>query len=135
MSFLARYRLAFLGLAFAMLGACTQTKSPELRVIGVHDAHPHEVVFLQVTNPAHRAMRLTKLEYSFEANHERISTGAVDLSRDVPAGAAIVVEVPFESLEGGAPPAMTLTGKLTAELDRISRTFKVSAAVAPRTAN
>ena len=118
-----------------MLGACTQTKSPELRVLGVHDSHPHEVVFLQVTNPAHRSMRLTKLEYAFEANHERISSGAVHLSRDVPAGAAIVVEVPLESFEGSAPSTMTMTGKLTAELDRIVRIFKVSASVAPHAVN
>jgi len=106
-----------------------------MRVIGVHDAARHEVVFVQVTNPAHRPMRLTKLEYTFEANHTRISQGAVVLSRDVPAGSAIVVEVPFDSTANDATTAMTLKGKLTAELDEIVRIFKVSAAVDPHTSN
>lgn len=115
----------------ALLGfatACTHSKSPELRVIGVHDSARHEVVFVQVTNPAPRPMRLTKLEYTFAAAGNTVSTGQVRLERDVPANATIVVEVP---LEGSSDVPMTLTGKLTAELDQIVRTFNVSAAVDP----
>jgi LEA14-like dessication related protein len=97
-------------------------------VIGVQDAPRHEVVFVQVTNPAPRAMRLTKLEYTFATSSATISEGSVDLSRDIPANAAIVVEVPLDT---PSEVPMTLTGKLTAELDQIVRTFKVSAAVAP----
>ena len=60
--------------------------------------------------------------------NRRVSTGQVRLERDVPANATIVVEVP---LEGSSDVPMTLTGKLTAELDQIVRTFNVSAAVDP----
>lgn len=121
-------RLAFL-LLLGFAAACTHSKSPELKVIGVHDAPRHEVVFVQVTNPAPRPMRLTKLEYSFAAAGATVSTGEVDLERDVPPNAAIVVEVP---LDATSEVPLTLTGKLTAELDQIVRTFKVSAAVDPQ---
>jgi hypothetical protein len=124
-------RLAFL-LLLGFATACTATKSPELRVIGVHDAPRHEVVFVQVTNPAPRPMRLTKLEYSFAAAGATVSTGAVDLEREVPPNAAIVVEVPLDTT---SEVPLTLTGKLTAELDQIVRTFKVSAAVDPKANN
>lgn len=77
-------------------------------------------------------MRLTKLEYTFAAAGNTVSTGQVQLERDVPANATIVVEVP---LEGSSDVPMTLTGKLTAELDQIVRTFKVSAAVDPNASN
>jgi hypothetical protein len=114
----------------AGLVACHSAGSPELRVIGVHEAPRHEVVFVQVTNPAHRAMRLTKLEYVFAAGSAKISEGELALEREVPAGAAIVVEVPFDSSSAELP--MTLQGKLTTELDQIVRIFKVSADIAPR---
>ena len=42
--------------------ACHSGKPPEMTVLGVRDAARHEVVFVQVTNPANRPMRLTKLE-------------------------------------------------------------------------
>ena len=110
--------------AFALVG-CTP-KGPEVRVLGVHEARRHEVVFVQVTNPASRPMRLTKLEYTFASQGTTISRGALPLSRDVPAGSAVVVEVPLDlAVEG----PMTLRGKLTAELDQIVRTFTVSAQV------
>ena len=109
------------------LVACTP-KGPEVRVLGVHEARRHEVVFVQVTNPASRAMRLTKLEYTFAAQGTTVSTGALPLSREVPAGTAVVVEVPIDMLVDGP---MTLRGKLTAELDQIIQTFSVSATVSP----
>ena len=114
-----------LGLAVA---ACTPAKSPELRVIGVHEATRHEVVFVQVTNPAARPMKLTKLEYTFAAAGSKISEGEVELHRDVPPNAAIVVEVPLDVPDSDTT-EVTLTGKLTAELDQVLRTFKVEAAV------
>jgi len=120
-------RTVALAVACALaLFACTP-KGPEVRVIGVHEARQHEVVFVQVTNPASRPMRLTKLEYTFASEGTTVSTGAVPLSREVPAGAAVVVEVPFDNEIDGP---MTLRGKLTAELDQIVRTFSVSATVA-----
>lgn len=119
--------LSVLCTAFAV--GCHPAKSPELRVIGVQEAsRRHEVVFVQVTNPAQRPMRLTKLEYVFATSSAKISEGELELSRDVPAGAAIVVEVP---LDATSDQPMTLKGRLTAELDEIERIFKVSAQIDP----
>lgn len=112
-----------------LVAGCHTGKKPELRVLGVHDAIPHEVVFVQVSNPANQAMRLTKLEYSFAAKSGTVATGAMPLERDVPAGAAVVVEVPLES---DSTQPMTLHGVLTAELDQIERTFPVEAKIQPR---
>jgi LEA14-like dessication related protein len=89
-----------------------------------------EVVFVQVTNPASRPMKLTKLEYTFAADGgATVSQGELELSRDVPAGAAVVVEVPMENPASGP---VTLTGTLTAQLDQIIQSFQVSAKIQPR---
>lgn len=112
--------------ALALVGCAA--KGPEVRVLGIHEVRRHEVVFVQVTNPASRPMRLTKLEYTFASQGTTLSTGALPLSREVPAGTAVVVEVPLD-LEVDGP--LTLRGKLTAELDQIIRTFTVSATVSP----
>jgi hypothetical protein len=127
------HRFVLIALMALAIG-CTSTQSPELRVIKVRNAPQHEVVFVQVTNPAKRAMRLTKLEYTFAAGSSTVSEGELELHRDVPAGAAIIVEVPFDhaiSSGGTAETAMTLRGRLTAELDQIVRIFKVSAEIQP----
>jgi hypothetical protein len=108
--------------------ACHSGKPPELTVLGVHAAPLHEVVFVQVTNPARRPMRLTRLEYTFAAQGAQVSSGEVPLARDLAAGASVVVEVPFDVATEGP---MTLRGTLTAELDQIVRIFKVSANVDP----
>ena len=121
-----------LSLLFIALVACHPGKSPELRVIGVHEAARQEVVFVQVTNPASRPMRLTKLEYTFAAGREKLSEGEVALSRDVPAGAAVVVEVPLDNIPDETP--VTLSGKLTAELDQIVRIFRVKTEINPQDA-
>ena len=107
------------------LFACSP-KGPDVRVLGVHEASRREVVFVQVTNTASRSMRLTKLEYAFQSQGNTVSTGALPLSRDIPAGAAVVVEVPLDLVVEGP---MTLRGKLTAELDQIVRIFRISAQV------
>ena len=112
---------------FALVG-CATARSPELRVLGVHEESRHEVVFVQVTNPASRPMRLTKLEYRFAAGGATVSEGELALARDVPAGEAIVVEVPVDAAPGAA---LTLRGKLTAVTDQIVRIFNVSAEVQP----
>lgn len=117
-------------IVFGAIG-CTTTKAPELRVLGVRESLRHETVFVQVTNPAKRPMRLTKLEYTFASQGETVSTGEVPLSREVPAGAAVVVEVPID-IDAAAPGALTMSGKLTTELDEIVRTFPVSAQVKPQ---
>jgi hypothetical protein len=110
---------------------CRSGPSPELHVLGVQQEPRHDVVFVQVTNPASHAMRLTRLEYAFKAAGQTVSTGEMALARDVPAGAAVVVQIPLDS-----PPErpMTLSGRLTAELDQIVQIFSVSAQIAPPTA-
>jgi len=124
---LLAFGFAFAG-AFAFAG-CATTRSPELRVLGVHEEPRHEVVFVQVTNPARLPMRLTKLQYRFAAGRTTISEGELELSRDVPAGEAVVVEVPIHAAASEAP--LTLRGKLTAVTDQIVRIFDVSAEVGP----
>lgn len=104
---------------------CHAQRPPELRVLGAR----HEVVFVQVTNPASHPMRLDKLDYRFEADSRTIAQGELPLdAREVPAGAAIVVEVPLDTDE---TKPMKLTGELTAELDEIQRIFQVSAQIQP----
>jgi hypothetical protein len=120
-------------LAFASAGlatGCRSGPSPELHVLGVQEEPRHDVVFVQVTNPASHPMRLTKLEYTFAAAGQTVSTGEMALARDVPAGAAVVVQIPLDS---PSEKPMTLSGKLTAELDQIVQIFSVSAQVAPPT--
>jgi hypothetical protein len=120
--------LILLAVAFT---ACHPGKTPELRVLGIHDAPlAHEVVFVQVTNPANQSMRLTKLDYTFAADGATVSTGSLDLERDVAAGSTVVVEVPLDS-DSDASKSMTLQGVLTAELDQIVRTFQVQAQIRP----
>lgn len=114
----------------ALVG-CATVRSPEVRVLGVHEEPRREVVFVQVTNPASRPMKLTKLEYRFAAGGATVSEGSLALSREVPAGEAIIVEVPLDgSLEGPLEP-ITLRGKLTAVTDQIVKIFNVSAEVQP----
>ena len=112
-------------LALLFVVGCATTKAPQMRVIGVH---ARDTVFVQVTNPASRPLRLTKLDYTFAADGTTVSTGVLPLERDVPAGAAVVVEVPIDS-EAKAP--LTLTGTITAELDNLVRNFQVSAQIQP----
>ena len=110
------------------LAACHDMASPQLRVIGVEKAQRRDFVFVQVTNPARQPMHLTKLSYTFAADGQAVSSGAVDLSRDVQPGSAVVVEVPL--VERPHKP-MTLTGELTAELDQIVQIFAVNARIEP----
>ena len=98
-------------------------------MIGVEDARSSEVVYVQVTNPASHPMRLTKLEYRFAASGgTTVSEGEVALAREVPAGSAVVVEVP---LDAAPQESLTLRGKLTAEQDDIVKSFNVSAKITP----
>jgi LEA14-like dessication related protein len=113
-----------------VLSACHAGMSPELRVLGIHEAEHADVVFVQVTNPASKPMRLTKLEYVFAAGSAKLSEGELVLSRDIPAGAAVVVEVPLEVPQSPVEAPVTLRGKLTAELDQIVQIFRVSTEVA-----
>jgi LEA14-like dessication related protein len=119
--------LGLLGLVGSAAG-CVGSTSPELRVLGVHEQLRHDIVFVQVTNPARHTMRLTKLEYRFAADGGTVSAGEMSLAREVPAGATTVVEIP---LVGSSEKPMTMSGKLTAELDKIVKTFAVSARIDP----
>ena len=121
-------RRCALALVCVVVAACHAGKSPELRVLGVHDSPRREVVFVQVSNPANRPMRLTKLEYTFAAAGQTLSVGEVPLQREVPAGAVVVVEVP---LDAHPSTPMTLHGKLTTQLDEIQKIFSVSAQIQP----
>ncbi|MBA3540753.1 MAG: hypothetical protein H0T79_14170, partial [Deltaproteobacteria bacterium] len=104
-----------------------------LRIVGVHERARHgDVVFVQVTNPARRSMRLTQLRYTFAADGATVSTGVVALSREIQPGAAVVVEVPLDAPNGTTP--LTMIGELTAELDAIVRIFRVSAQIDPHAA-
>jgi hypothetical protein len=111
-------------LAFGAIGC--HAGGPELHVLGVHEEPRHDVVFVQVTNPASHPMRLTKLEFTFAAAGATLSAGEVPLSRDIPAGSAVVVEIPLDS---PSEKPMTLSGKLTAELNQIVQIFSVSAEI------
>jgi len=115
-------------IALGLVVGCRGTTSPELRVVGVHEALRHDVVFMQVTNPASHAMLLTKLEYTFAADGATVSEGEVSLAREVPAGAAVVVEIPLDT---PSEKPMTMSGKLTAELNQIVHIFSVSAQIQP----
>ena len=120
--------LSLFGTLAAVTSGCHSGKSPELRVLGVHEEPRHDVVFVQVTNPASHAMRLTRLEYTFAADGAKVSEGALALAREVPAGAAVVVEIPLDT---PSEKPMTMSGKLTAELNQIVQIFSVSAKIQP----
>jgi LEA14-like dessication related protein len=107
---------------------CTGAQNPSVRVLGVQEASRHEVVFVQVTNPAGKPMRLTRLDYVFAAQGTTVSEGAVPLARELPANSAVIVEVP---LIGDAPSgeSLTLKGKLTARVDEIVKSYSVSAKI------
>ena len=106
--------------------ACHPQRTPELRVLGTR----HEVVYVQVTNPASHVMRLDRLDYKFEAAHSTVAEGQLPLERDVPAGTAVVVEVPLDA-DAPTNTEIHMTGELTAELDDLVRKFEVSAQIQP----
>jgi hypothetical protein len=116
-------------LALAGATGCHTGKTPELRVLGVQDS-PSSHVFVQVTNPARRPMKLTKLQYVFASAESgaTVSEGVMRLYREIPAGAAAVVEVP---LDADASDTLMLRGTITAELDQIVRSFKLNAEIQP----
>ena len=137
------HRLALaLGVATALAAGagCATTSSPQFKVLSVEPTRRIEpersaVLYVEVVNSASRPMRLQKLQYSFAAHGAVPAHGEVRLTRTIDAGAAVVVEVPVSLGATSLTPGETLTlrGKLYAELDRMVRTFPVSAEVpAPR---
>lgn len=89
-----------------------------MRVVGVH-----AVVLLELSNPTPKPMRMMRLHYTFASAGTTISSGDVELEREVQPGAVMVMEVP-------TPPTatpVTIDGELTTEHDEIIRIFRVSA--------
>jgi hypothetical protein len=131
--FMLRLLLGLILVVAAATG-CHPNKTPELRVLGVHDA-PASHVFVQVTNPASRPMRLTKLEYTFASTRgTMVARGELPLEREIPAGAVAVLQVPLDrdALSGeDSDEMLTLRGRLTAELDHMVRTFRLAADIQP----
>ncbi|MEZ4363445.1 MAG: hypothetical protein R3B48_24940 [Kofleriaceae bacterium] len=113
------------GLLLAVMASgCAAQQRPALSVVAVETVG-RPVLLVQVTNPERRSIRLQRLAYTF-AGAEHSTRGEVLLSRDVAAGAAVVVEVPVE-FDGSGP--FRLEGRLTAALDRIVRTYPVTVTV------
>lgn len=111
----------------AVATGCHSGRTPELRVLGVHEA-PSSHVFVQVRNPASRPLRLTRLQYTFaSAKGTMVSEGDVVLEREIPAGSTAVVEVPLA--ESNEP--LTLEGRVTAEQGQYVRRFTVVAQIQP----
>jgi hypothetical protein len=75
-------------------------------------------------------MKLTKLSYVFASadSGATVAEGEMTLYREIPAGAAAVVEVP---LDAESSEALMLRGTLTAELDESVRSFKLKAEIQP----
>jgi hypothetical protein len=127
--------LGALGAAVLLAAGCHTTSGPQFRVIGVRQAPQRGVVgvvFVQVTNPAGKPMRLTHLAYSFAAAGATLARGDVPLARDIPAGGATVVEVPIDramdrAIDRPAGAPISLVGELTAQLDEMIRIFPISA--------
>jgi len=110
------------------LAACHSAASPQVRVLGVHQA-PASHVFVQVTNPAQRPLHLQKLEYTFASSKgTTVDEGELRLEREIPAGAVVVLDIP---LDAESSETLMLRGRLTAELDQIVRTFKVTGEIQP----
>jgi hypothetical protein len=109
----------------ALASGCAGQQRQSLRVVSIENAAHQPVLLVQVTNPERRSIRLQRLAYTF-AGTEHTIRGEVVLSRDVAAGAAVIVEVPVQ-FQGPGP--FTLHGDLTALLDRIVRTYPITASV------
>lgn len=103
---------------------CAAQQRPSLRVVAVEQAR--SMLLVQVTNPENRPIRLQRLQYTFASGGASTAPteGEVLLSRDVAAGAAVIVEVPVDELGGTGP--FTLEGNLEAVIDRIVRVYPVT---------
>lgn len=111
--------------------ACHPGYSPELHVLGVQGKPVGDVLFVEVTNPAKHTMRLTKLDYTLAAEGKSVGAGQLSLAREVPAGEAVVVEIP---LDQSPEQPMTMSGTLTTELDQIVQRVPVTAQIRPASA-
>lgn len=131
--FLGALSLALALLLPGALSGCASAQRPSLKVVAVEQAAAKKVLLVQVTNPESRPIRLQRLQYTFAgANHSAPVQGEVLLSRDIPVGAAVIVEVPVDHQLAGDGP-FTLEGNLEALIDRIVRVYPVATKVDPAT--
>lgn len=121
--------------ALLLVGACTASTAPQLKVLGVERARHSEaaVVLVQVVNHAQRPMQLERLQYSFAAAGSEPTSGELALDRTVEAGAAVIVQVPIDlGTTAIAPGAkLVLDGELSARENAIEHSFPVHADVTP----
>lgn len=125
--------------------------APQVKMLGVTEPSArvaraeHEdrtlVLFLEVVNPSDLSLRLSRLEYRFQASPRFSTVGEVALSRAVGADSAAVVEVPVRlsaaALNGQAPGdgaqggeqgddvSFSLEGRLFAKAGAIERSWNV----------
>ena len=122
--------------ALLLVGACTASTAPQLKVLGVERAHHSDnaVVLLEVVNHAQHPMQLERLQYSFGAAG---AAASVDVDRTVEAGSSVIVQVPIDLGTTAIPPgkAVELDGELYAHENAIERTFEVRASVTAPTAD
>lgn len=117
---------------------------PQVKVLGVSKAAkaPGEtdsalrqertlVVFVEVVNPSHRELHLTRMEYQMAARPWLEAKGRVSLSRAVASQSTAVVEIPVSYSDAGrggdAPDSVPfeLQGKLFSLERRVERSWKV----------
>jgi hypothetical protein len=98
-----------------------------MQVVSVEKAPASELmVYVRVVNQSAKPMRLQRLEYTFAAASIAPGQGQLELQRDVAPGGAAVFGVPIQ-LTGPAPDDLVLSGRMFAELDKISQSFPMSA--------
>lgn len=120
-----------------LAGGCTVGSRPNVSVLGVSQpAHGQGLedrssltLFVEVTNPTSRDLRLSRLEYQLSASSWFETEGRIALERAVAAGTSTVVEIPVplrsDATTGGVP--YVLRGRLVALENRIERSWKVEA--------
>ena len=80
-------------------------------------------MLLELTNPTPHALRMTRLHYVFASAGATLSSGDIELDRDVAPGAAMVMKVPTPA----STSPVTIDGELTTEHDEVVQIYRVSA--------
>ncbi len=127
--------LSFVALAIWGGAGCYSAAAPQLTVLGVQPAaRPRQhVVFVQITNPVGRALRLQRLDYTFASSRTmtpawKPQVGELLVARDIPAGSTVVLEVP---LDGDSDTPLTLSGNLITQRDQIVTSYPIRAQFQP----
>ena len=125
-------------LGAASVAGCRSAPSAQLHVLGIeHSPNPQgpvaDQIFVQVVNTAKKTMRLQRLQYTFAGAGAGADPGRGELAlaREVAPGSSVIVAIPIDlaSLPDGEVGAVTLNGRLFAELDRIVQQIPVSIVV------